>query len=147
MAVNKIKNYTIDDILNKVVVAKTKAEKLDVLREHNTLALRNILKGAFDDSIQFLLPEGSPSFKQADQNRPPSSLRKQSPRFRYFVKGGPGERLPRLKIEGMFVKLLEAISPSEAKVVILMKDKVLDTEFKGLTKKLVEEAFPGLIFK
>jgi len=28
-----------------------------------------------------------------------------------------------------------------------MKDKVLDTEFKGLTKKLVEEAFPGLIFK
>lgn len=147
MAVNKIKNYTIDEILNKVVAAKTKAEKLNVLREYNTLALRNILKGAFDDSIQFLLPEGSPPFREGNQNHPPSSLRKQSPRFRYFVKGGPGERLPRLKVESMFVKLLEAIPPSEAKVAILMKDKKLDTEFKGITKKLVEEAFPGLIFK
>lgn len=147
MAVNKIKSYTIDDVLTKVATAKTKAEKIDLLREYNTLALRNVLKGAFDDTIQFLLPEGAPPFKEANQNTPPSSLRKQSPRFRYFVVGGPGERMPRLKVESMFVKLLEAIPPSEAKVVILMKDKKLETEFKGLNKKLVEEAFPGLIVK
>jgi len=147
MAVNKISNYRIDEILTKVGSAKTKAEKIDILRDYNTLALRNVLKGNFDDSIQFLLPEGDPPFKEANQNTPPSNLRKQSPKFRYFVVGGPGERMPKMKVEGMFIKLLEAIPPSEAKVVLLMKDKKLSTEFKGITKKLVEEAFPGLIAK
>ena len=147
MAVNKIKSYRIDEILVKVGAAKTKAEKIAVLQDYNTLALRNVLKGNFDDSIQFLLPEGSPPYKEANQHTPPSNLRKQSPKFRYFVKGGPGESMPKMKVEGMFIKLLEAIPPSEAKVVILMKDKKLTEEFKGITKKTVEEAFPGLIVK
>jgi hypothetical protein len=147
MAVNKISSYRIDEILEKISSAKTKAEKINLLREYNTLALRNVLKGAFDDAIQFMLPEGNPPFREANQNTPPSSLRKQSPRFRYFVVGGPGERMPKLKIESMFVKLLEAIPPSEAKVVLLMKDKKLETEYKGINKKLVQEAFPGLITK
>lgn len=147
MAVNKIKNYRIDEILVKVGSAKTKAEKIAILQDYNTLALRNVLKGNFDDSIQFLLPEGSPPFKEAKEHIAPSSLRKQSPKFRYFVKGGPGESMPKLKVEGMFIKLLEAIPPGEAKVVILMKDKKLTEQFKGITKKMVEEAFPGLIVK
>lgn len=145
MAVNKVSSYNIDEILKMASAGKTKAEKINVLRTYNTLALRNVLKGAFDDEIQFLLPEGTPPFKEANQNTPPSSLRKQSPRFRYFVIGGPGERMPRLKVEGMFIKLLEAIPPSEAKIVILMKDKQLEKEYKGITKALVQEAFPGLI--
>ena len=147
MAVNKINNYRIDEILVKVGSAKTKAEKINILREYNTLALRNVLKGNFDDSLQFLIPEGKPPFKEANQNTPPSSLRKQSAKFRYFVVGGPGETMPKMKVEGMFIKLLEAVPPSEADVVILMKDKILDTKFKGITKKTVEEAFPGLIVK
>jgi len=147
MAVNKISSYKIDDILVKVGSAKTKAEKIKVLREYNTLALRNVLKGNFDDSIQFLIPEGAPPFKEANQNTPPSSLRKQSAKFRYFVVGGPGETMPKMKIEGMFIKLLEAIPPSEANVVLLMKDKKLTTKFKGISKQVVEEAFPGLIVK
>lgn len=145
MAVNKVSSYNIDEILKMASAGKTKAEKINVLRTYNTLALRNVLKGAFDDEIQFLLPEGTPPFKEANQHTPPSSLRKQSPRFRYFVIGGPGERMPRLKVEGMFIKLLEAIPPSEAKIVILMKDKQLEKEYKGITKALVQEAFPGLI--
>jgi hypothetical protein len=147
MAVNKINSYTIDVILKKVNDASSKAARIDVLQEYNTLALRNILKGAFDDTIKFIIPEGDPPYREANQNTPPSSLRKQSPRFRYFVVGGPGERLPRLKVEVMFIRLLEAIPPSEAKVVLLMKDKKLETEYKSINKKLVQEAFPGLITK
>lgn len=145
MAVNKINSYLIDEILTKASEAKSKAERIKILRENNTLALRNVLKGAFDDRIQFLLPEGQPPFREANQNTPPSNLRKQSPKFKYFVRGGPGEKLPRVKVESMFIKVLEAIPPSEAKVVILMKDKKLETAFKGINKKLAEEAFPGLI--
>ena len=147
MAVNKLKSYLINEVLTKVSEAKTKQEKVQMLRDYNTLALRNVLKGAFDDSIKFLIPEGVPPFKEANQNTPPSSLTKQSPRFRYFVAGGPGDALPKLKVEMMFIKLLEAVPPSEAKVVILMKDKKLDTEYKGISKKVIQEAFPGLIAK
>jgi hypothetical protein len=39
--------------------------------------------------------------------------------------------------------VLESIHPKEAKVLIAVKDKKLP--YKGLTKKLVEEAFPGLL--
>jgi len=147
MTVNKIKAHTIDEVLNKVVLAKTKAEKIQVLRDYNTLGLRNVLKGSFDDTIQFLIPEGTPPYKESSQHTSPSSLKKQSIRFRFFVKNGPGSQLPKMKLEVMFIRLLEAIPPSEAKVVILMKDKQLETAFKGVTKKLVEEAFPGLIVK
>jgi hypothetical protein len=147
MAVNKISSYKIDEVLVKVNSAKTKADKIKMLREYNTLSLRNVLKGAFDDTIQFLIPEGTPPFKEANPHTPPSTLSKQSAKFRYFVKGGPGESMPRVKVETMFIKLLEAITPNEAKVVILMKDKTLETEYKTIDKKLVQEAFPGLIVK
>ena len=147
MTVNKMKSYLIDEVLAKVSEAKTKQEKVQMLRDYNTLALRNVLKGSFDDSITFLIPEGIPPFKEANQHTPPSSLKKQSPRFRYFVSGGPGSALPKLKVEMMFIKLLEAVPPSEAKVVILMKDKKIDAEYKGINKKIVQEAFPGLIVK
>ena len=147
MAVNKINSYNIDEILTKANSGRTKAEKIEVLRDNNTLALRNVLKGAFDDTIQFKIPEGTPPFKEASVHQPPSSLKRQSPKFRYFVKDGPGDELPRLKVESMFIKVLESIHPAEAKVVVLMKDKNLESVYKTITKKLVQEAFPGLIAK
>jgi hypothetical protein len=43
----------------------------------------------------------------------------------------------------MFISILEAVHPEEAEVLVKMKDK--KQLVKGLTKKLVEEAYPGLI--
>jgi hypothetical protein len=45
----------------------------------------------------------------------------------------------------MFIKILEGIHPDDAALVIKMKDKELEGVYKGITKKLVQEAFPGLI--
>jgi hypothetical protein len=45
--------------------------------------------------------------------------------------------------ETLFIELLENINPLEAKILLAVKDKKLP--FKGLTAKLVEEAFPGLL--
>jgi hypothetical protein len=52
-----------------------------------------------------------------------------------------------MKVESMFIKVLEAIHPKDAEVVIAMKDKKFNGKYKGLTKKLVSDAFPGLISK
>lgn len=145
MAVNKLKNANIHEALTRAGEAATRVEKIEVLREYNSLALRDVLKGAYDDSILFIIPKGVPPYTPARPESVPSNLRKQSGKFRFFVKGGPGEQLAKVKVEQMFVKILEVIHPDDAVVVIKMKDKELEGVYKGITKKLVMEAFPGLI--
>jgi len=137
----------IHEILEKAAEASTRKEKADVLKEHNTLALRDILKGAFDDSIQFILPSGTPPYREdpAPAGFTASSLNNQTKKFRYFIKGGPGENLPALKRENMFIQILESVHPKEAALVLLMKDKKLTGVYKGITKKLVTEVWPRLI--
>lgn len=147
MAVNKLTGLTVHEILTKAGEAPTRVDKVEVLRKYNTLALRDVLKGAYDDEVEFILPKGEPPYTPADGKSVPSNLNKQTKRFRYFVKGGPGESLQPVKVEMMFVKLLEAIHPDDAQVVIKMKEKDLAGAYKGVTKKLVSEAFPGLIVK
>ena len=49
------------------------------------------------------------------------------------------------KIEQIFVGMLESLHPEEAMIVLYMKDKDLGGRYKGLTKKLASDAFPGLI--
>lgn len=147
MAVNKMKNMTVFEMLSRVNKLSNRDDRVNALREYNSLALRDVLKGGYDDTIQFIIPEGSPPYKEADKNKPPTSLIKQSKMFRFFAKGGPGEKLPAIKVESMFISLLEGIHPDDAKVVIAMKDKVLPDMFKNITKKMVSDAFPGLIAK
>ena len=147
MAVNKVTGMTVHEILAKAGEAPTRVDKVEVLREYNTLALRDVLKGAYDDAVEFILPKGEPPFSPANEAAPPTSLHRQTKQFKYFVRGGPGEKLPAVKVEMMFVKLLEGVHPEDAKLVITMKEKDLAGKYKGITKKLVEEAFPGLISK
>ena len=137
----------IHEILQKVAEAATRKEKSEILMQNNSLALRDILRGAFDDTIQFILPDGAPPYEADDapHGYTRSSLQHQTKKFRYFVKGGPGEQLNPVRRERMFVEILEGIHPQEAELVILMKDKKLGGEYKGLTKKLVSDTWPNLI--
>ena len=41
------------EILDKVAKAKTKAKKIELLRQHNTDALRMVLKASFDPRIEW----------------------------------------------------------------------------------------------
>jgi len=147
MAVKRLKNATLHEIFTQVGEAKTREEKVEVLRAYNELFVRDVLKGAYDDTIQFIIPKGAPPYTPAPERNPPTHLKRMTKQFKYFVAGGPGERLPKMKVESMFIKVIEAIHPDDAKLVIMMKDKELAGVYKGLTKKLASEAFPGLIVK
>ena len=147
MAVNKRKNLTMHEILTRAAEAKGTEERIKVLKDYNCLALRDILKGGFDDSIEFILPDGSPPYKPAPEENPPSNLHKMSKHFRYFAVGGPGERLHKSRVEQMLIRMLESIHPDDAKLVIAVKDKKLAGMYNRITKKLVQEAFPTLISK
>jgi hypothetical protein len=63
------------------------------------------------------------------------------------VKGGPGEQVNPMRRERMFIDILYRIDTKDAELICKMKDKELEGVYKGLTKKLVQEAFPGLLIK
>ena len=46
------------EIATKVNNAKDKPRKLKVLKDNDSVALRQVLKGAFDPNIEWLLPKG-----------------------------------------------------------------------------------------
>ena len=50
--------------------------------------------------------------------------------------------MPAFKREEIFIGLIEAIHPEDAKLVIAMINK---EKLNGITKNVVEEAFPGLL--
>lgn len=142
------KRILVSEVLELVAKTDSKKEKIEILRKHNSLELRDVLKGAFDESVQFILPKGKPLIDENEKKKyDKTHLVHETKKFRYFVKGGPGEQVNALRRERMFIDVLYRIDSREADLICKMKDKELDGVYKGLTKKLVQEAFPGLIFK
>lgn len=142
------KRLLVSEVLELVANAPGRKEKFDLLRKYNSLELRDVLKGAFDDTIEFILPKGRPPIDEAEKRKYDKfHLVHETKKFRYFVKGGPGEQVNPLRREKMFIDILYRIDTKDADLICKMKDKELDGVYKGLTKKLVQEAFPGLIIK
>lgn len=135
------------EIFDKLAETKARKDKIQVLHDNNSLVLRDVLRGTFDETVQWNLPEGAPPFERDDApiGYNHSNIIKQGKKLAYFAKGGPGDRLPQYKRERMFIECLEAVHPKDADILIWMKDKQLGKHYKGLTKKLVQEAFPKLI--
>lgn len=141
--------YTIKKHIFEVIEAAEKAskreEKIRALKQNESWALKDVLRATYDDSIQFLLPPGEPPYTANEEGSIPSTLLKQNVQFKFFIKGGPGEKMLPVKRERIFINVLEAIHPEDAKLLIKMINK--KSLGKGITKKLVQEAFPGLIIK
>jgi len=134
----------LSEILRKVSNAKTKAEKISLLRRHNTPALRQLLIINFDESVISLLPEGDVPFtpNDAPAGTDHTRLEQQYRGLYRFFKGGA--KLPTLKRESMFVQLLEGLAHEEADLLVLVKDGQLNKEYKRITKAVVQEAFPQI---
>jgi hypothetical protein len=142
------KKLLVTEMLEAVAKAESRKEKLELLKQFNCLELRDILKGAFDDTIEFTLPKGVPPINEDEKkNYDKTRLLSETKKFRYFVKGGPGDQVNRVRREKMFIDILYRIDSKEIPLICHMKDKTLDGVYKGVTKKLVQEAFPGLIIK
>ena len=133
------------EVFDRVENAKTNEEKIEWLQKHNVHALRDVLRGTFDTVIEWNLPPGEPPYQANIPESVPSSLLKQHTQFKYFVKGPVSDGLTSVKREQMFIRLLEAIHPADAKVVIKMINNEQPSD--SITKELVEEAFPTLILK
>ena len=135
----------ITEILRKVSNAKTKAEKVKLLRENNSTALRQLLIINFDESVVSLMPEGDVPYKPNDApvGTDHSRLEQEYRGLYRFFKGGDA-RLKPAKRETMFIQLLEGLSAEEAELLCLVKDGNMNTKYKRITKAVISEAFPAI---
>lgn len=132
------------EVFEKVGKAKTKEEKIKILRENETVALKDVLQGMFDSRVEWLLPKGSaPPYEPADERSVPSNLLTQNVQFAYFHSKGKGKDMIPLKRETLFIRLLESIHPKDAELLISMINRKAPA--KTITKTIAEEAFPNLI--
>jgi len=134
-----------NEVLQKVSNAKTKKEKIALLRELNTQALRSLLIINFDDSIISMLPEGAVPYtpNEAPEGTEHTVLEKEQRILYHFFKGG--SKISQTKRETMFVQLLEGLTSGEAEVLVLAKDKKIGKRYK-ITKATVTEAFPQIVW-
>ena len=141
---NSSNRLLISEVLRKVSNAKTKQEKIDLLRKYNSNALRQLLIINFDDSVICELPEGDVPYtpNEAPPGTDHTRLEHEYKGLYRFFKGGA--KLPGLKRESMFVQLLEGLSAEEAELLVLVKDGRLGDKYKRITKSVVSEAFPQI---
>jgi hypothetical protein len=151
---------------------RSNAKKVEILQKYEHPSIKSLLIWNFDDTVISLLPEGlvpyasvgqqnvvsgnlsdniarsvemmeelsSNSIGSQDQGR--TSIRKEYTYFYNFVKGG-NDRLSSRKRETMFINILEGLHPLEAEILMLVKDKNLETKYK-ISKQNVSDAFPDI---
>lgn len=133
----------ISEVLQKVSNAKTKVEKIDLLHEHNTAALRAILIANFDESVVSMLPEGDVPFNvnDAPKGTEHTVLEQEYRKLYLFFKGGSS--INQTARENLFIQLLEGLQEEEANLLVIAKDKGLGKRYK-ITRACIEEAFPEI---
>ena len=160
------------EVLNLIAKQRTNAKKVEILQKHGDASLKAVLIWNYDESLISALPEGdvpyasvgeqnsftgtmtekigdavtkmgelgSNSLGSQDQGR--SSIRKEFKRFYNFIRGG-NDGLSSLRRETMFINVLQGLHPLEAEILILIKDKKLETKYKiGFDN--VKTAFPDI---
>ena len=120
----------ISEILKIVSEQKTTDEKVRKLQELNTPVLQQILKCALDPTVKWKLPEGQPPYNPSPYDDTQAMLY-------------GNDNLTPLRREQLFISFIESIDKEDAKLILAAKDKKIP--YKGITTKLVNTAFPGLI--
>jgi len=163
-------NPFIYEILDLASKQRSKAKKVEVLKEYETDALKSIFIWNFDESVISMIPEGDVPYGDAEDQsvysgtlsenlakeakggesatgqdmdgRGKTSLRREYQNLYHFVKGG-NDGLSSIRREMMFINLLRGLHPREAELLCLVKDKKLETKYK-ITHDVVKEAYPDI---
>ena len=135
----------ISQILKEISEIKGRKAKVEALQEQgNNSALKAVLQAAFDERIIFELPEGTPPYNvPEDMMDNTAGLYQGYKKFYIFTKNQKSAQIKQMQRENVFIQLLESLPPEEAELVLAMKDKKIP--YKGITKKLAQEAFPDFI--
>lgn len=131
---------TLASIIKTVEEAKTDREKVKILKENSSAALKMIVGVAVDPGVHWLVPPGPPPYtplaKSTDQE---GRLWKDYNHLNYFVNSQEGKNIKQMRREEMFVQFLESIDPDDAAMLIRAKDGSLN-----ISVNVVKKAFPNM---
>ena len=138
----KVRELLLSEILIKVHGAKTKAQKIKILRDEDCSALRQIIKWSFDPKIESELPNGTPPYieNEAPEGTEHMLLRTEGDKLYHYIKGADPNLQSTVR-ERMFIRLLEGLHKDEAELLCAVKDKRIHQVYKGLSTAVVTEAF------
>ena len=134
----------LSEVLKKVSNAKTKPQKIKLLKEYRTEALVSLFIWNYDTSVKSMIPEGEVPYKPNDApiGTEHTRLIQEYRKLFHFVKGG-NDSLNRATRERMFIQMLEGLSAEESALICLVKDKNLQKKYK-VTKACIDEAYPDI---
>lgn len=163
-------NPFMHEILELVQGQRSNAKKVEVLQKYRTDCLTAILIWNFDETAVSALPQGEVPYSRAEeqsaQNESLSSsinklnkvdglskmdevvrtratsIRKEWGNFYNYLQGG-NPSLTGLRRETMFIQMLEGLHPREAEIMVLVKDKNLQSKYK-ITRSVISEAYPDI---
>ena len=137
-------NPLITEILDVVSKARSKAKKIELLKEYDSPAIRAVLIWNYDESVRSMLPDGQVPYNpnEAPKGTDHNQLTSEYKNLYHYVKGG-NDPLPSLRRESMFIQLLERLHAEEAELICLTKDKKLTAKYK-LTQETIAEAYPDI---
>ena len=123
-------NPFIHEVLELASKQRSKAKKVEILKQYEDPSIKAIFIWNFDPSVISAVPEGPVPYKE---NEVPvgtdhTSLRREYKNLYHFIKGG-NDGLSSLRRETMFIQLLEGLHPKEAEIICLVKDKQLQTKY------------------
>ena len=135
-------NPLVSELFKAVHGAKNKTLKSKILGENKRDDVKALLIWNFDKEIRSAIPEGDVPYKknEAPINSGGHTRLVHEWRTLYnFIKGG-NDSLSQMKRETMFIQLLESLHESEAELLMLIKDKKLQSKYR-ITRNLVEEVY------
>tara|TARA_Y100001970_G_scaffold261715_1_gene345133 strand:- start:2582 stop:3100 length:519 start_codon:yes stop_codon:yes gene_type:complete len=163
-------NPFIHEVLELASKQRSKAKKVEALQAYEHDSIKAVLIWNFNQTVISLLPEGPVPYgdgedqqllngslsenlareaaggetatRQDLQGQGRTSLRREWTKLYHFVKGG-NDKLPGMRRESMFITLLQQLHPSEAEILVLVKDKLLTDKY-NITKEIVAEAYPDI---
>ena len=145
------------EVLQRVSNAKTKAKKVEILKEYKSDALKKILLINFCKAITFCFPEGETPYRPSDSPKgiEHQYLFSEHRLLEKFIKktvngvtyygcsNGVQPQMQQLKKENLWIQILETLHAEEAELMDLVKDKQLTSRYK-ITRQNVIDAFPEL---
>lgn len=163
------------EVFDLVSRSRTKQKKIEILKKYDDSSLRRIFVWNFDQSIVSILPEGPVPYVGYDEQNTYSgtlttkiseevrkmhesgnfslgasdqqghtTIRRESKHFYHFVKGG-NDGINSIRRETMYINILQGLHPLEAEILVLVKDKQLETKYK-ISKDIVSEAYPNIVW-
>lgn len=120
------------------ILEEVNKEPTNLAKHRDNMALKFIFQYAFIPQYKFDLPDGAPPYKEdaAPIGMSKANLIMETKKLYIFTKE---KELNKVRKEHLFIQLLENVHPTEAKLLIAVKDQKLNKLYKNVTADLAAD--------